>query len=618
MLDAADTVPDLDRTAEMPKPYGTMKLLQLSRSFGLRYRQIAASILLTGIVTVVEGASLLLVMPIVDILQHNGDISAAGTDTLVWRALQTVVGAFGIPLSLGVLLALFFVLVVIRQAVRYGATIYSDRMELRLVSTFRSKAFRSLLNASLDFFDRNRAGNVVNDIGVEWHNAVRAFLNNIRLVSDYLMMAFYGFGALALSPIMTVVAVAVFVLIGFILRVLFRRQERLGYGTTHANQVISSRIVDRIRAIRLVRLAGIEKEERAAFEVDLEQQYQVTYASRKVGAVITNATEPIILGATLAILYFGVTWLQVPLSKLFLLLLVVLRLMPVFRDIMIATQAIKSASGSLLATEKLREVLAHAAEPAGGTRILKGIEQAVIFDDVSFAYGTRDVPVLSNVSLTIPAGRVTALVGPSGSGKSTLIDLIPRLRTPDSGTIRIDGVPIDDFDVISLRKLIAFVPQSPVLLNLTVGEHIRCGNPDATEADVVSAAKLAGAHDFIEKLPKGYDTSLGEAGRGLSGGQLQRLDCARALARKAAILILDEPTSNLDAELERQFRQTVAWLRAQTKLTIIIIAHRLSTIRDSDQIVLLREGRIEGIGTHDSLIRDNQWYASATAQQTAA
>lgn len=545
-------------------------------------------------------------------------MTATGTDTLVWRTLRTIFDAVGIPLSFGVILCLFFVLVVLRQAVRYCATIYSDRLELRVVRAFRSKAFSSLLNASLDFFDRNRAGNVVNDIGLEWHNAVRAFLNNIRLISNWVMMVFYGLGALALSPVMTGVAVAVFLVIGLILRGLFRRQERLGYATTVSNQLISSRIVDRIRAIRLVRLAGIEKEERAAFEVDLAQQYEVTYASRKVGAIITNATEPIILAATLAILYFGVTWLHVPLSKLFLLLLVVLRLLPVFRDIMISTQAIKSAYGALLASENLRNVLAQAVERPGGTRILNGIEQAVTFDDVSFAYGTRDVPVLSNVSLTIPAGRVTALVGPSGSGKSTLIDLIPRLRTPDSGTIRIDGVPIDDLDIISLRKLIAFVPQSPVLLNLSVGEHIRCGNSDATETDVVNAAKLAGAHDFIAKLPKGYDTPLGEAGRGLSGGQLQRLDCARALARKAAILILDEPTSNLDAELERQFRQTVAWLRAQTKLTIIIIAHRLSTIRDSDQIVLLREGRIEGIGTHDSLIRDNQWYASATAQQSAA
>jgi len=545
-------------------------------------------------------------------------VTATGTDTLVWRTLRTIFDAVGIPLSFGVILCLFFVLVVLRQAVRYCATIYSDRLELRVVRAFRSKAFSSLLNASLDFFDRNRAGNVVNDIGLEWHNAVRAFLNNIRLISNWVMMVFYGLGALALSPVMTGVAVAVFLVIGLILRGLFRRQERLGYATTVSNQLISSRIVDRIRAIRLVRLAGIEKEERAAFEVDLAQQYEVTYASRKVGAIITNATEPIILAATLAILYFGVTWLHVPLSKLFLLLLVVLRLLPVFRDIMISTQAIKSAYGALLASENLRNVLAQAVERPGGTRILNGIEQAVTFDDVSFAYGTRDVPVLSNVSLTIPAGRVTALVGPSGSGKSTLIDLIPRLRTPDSGTIRIDGVPIDDLDIISLRKLIAFVPQSPVLLNLSVGEHIRCGNSDATETDVVNAAKLAGAHDFIAKLPKGYDTPLGEAGRGLSGGQLQRLDCARALARKAAILILDEPTSNLDAELERQFRQTVAWLRAQTKLTIIIIAHRLSTIRDSDQIVLLREGRIEGIGTHDSLIRDNQWYASATAQQSAA
>ncbi len=615
---------DIDNTSLSPDPvprprkYGTLELLQLSHSFGLRYRQIAGSIILNGVVTVVEGVGLLLVMPIIEVLQHNGDIAAIGQGNMVWKTVKSVIEAAGLEMSLGILLFAFFSFVVLRQAVRYGATVYNDWTELRVVTAFRSKAFSSLLGASLDFFDRNRTGNVVNDIVIEWHNAVRAFLNNIRIISNWIMMLFYGIGALVLSLTMTLVAFVVFVFIGLVLRGLFRRQERLGYATTVANQLISSRIVDRIRAIRLVRLSGIEKEERAAFEVDLQQQYRVTFASRKVGAIITNAIEPIILAATLIILYFGVSRLHVPLAQLFLLLLVVLRLLPVFRDIMISKQAIKASYGSLQASENLRDVLARAAEGRSGSRPLERIERAVTFEHVSFTYGTRDVPVLRDVSLVIPAGQTTALVGPSGSGKSTLIDLIPRLRFPDSGRILIDGISIDEFDIVSLRKAIAFVPQSPALLNLTVGEHIRCGNPDADDNDVVNAAKLAGAHEFILKLPEGYETSLGEAGRGLSGGQLQRLDCARALARKAQILIFDEPTSNLDAELERQFRQSVARLRAETKLTIVIIAHRLSTIRDSDQIVLLREGRIEGIGNHETLIRQNEWYAAATAQQTAA
>ena len=222
---------------------------------------------------------------------------------------------------------------------------------------------------------------------------------------------------------------------------------------------------------------------------------------------------------------------------------------------------------------------------------------------------------LDRLSLFIPAQRMTALVGPSGAGKSTLIDLLPRLRAVQSGKILFDGVPQDEFDSASLRRAISFAPQMPQIFNVTIAEHIRYGWPEASMDDVRAAARLAQAADFIEALPDGYQTMLGEGGGHFSGGQRQRIDLARAVVRRAPILILDEPTSNLDADAEAAFREALEKVRRETEITILIIGHRLSTVMSANQIAVLEAGRVTETGSHAELLAAGGWYARAFARQ---
>ena len=210
---------------------------------------------------------------------------------------------------------------------------------------------------------------------------------------------------------------------------------------------------------------------------------------------------------------------------------------------------------------------------------------------------------------------MTALVGPSGAGKSTLIDLLPRLREYQSGEILFDGVPQREFDSASLRRAISFAPQTPQIFNVTIAEHIRYGWPEASMDDVRIAARLAQAADFIEALPDGYKTMLGEGGGHFSGGQRQRIDLARAVVRRAPILVLDEPTANLDADAEGMFREALEKLRRETEITIIIIGHRLSTVMSADQIAVLESGRVTETGSHAELIASGGWYARAYMRQ---
>jgi ATP-binding cassette subfamily B protein/subfamily B ATP-binding cassette protein MsbA len=218
---------------------------------------------------------------------------------------------------------------------------------------------------------------------------------------------------------------------------------------------------------------------------------------------------------------------------------------------------------------------------------------------VSFAY-TSDNLVLEDISLKIPAQSVTALVGPTGVGKSTLVSLIPRFYDVSEGEIHLDGREITAYTLESLRQQISIVLQDVFLFFGTVRENILFGRPDATEAEMIAAAKTANAHEFISQLPDGYDTLIGERGIKLSGGQKQRLSIARAVLKDAPILILDEATSSVDTETELLIQQALE--RLMVGRTTIIIAHRLSTVRSADQIIVLEDKTIRETGTHEQLL----------------
>lgn len=263
------------------------------------------------------------------------------------------------------------------------------------------------------------------------------------------------------------------------------------------------------------------------------------------------------------------------------------------------------------ATERLVELLNAkdaVTDPTAPVPLPSTVSGALSFRDVTFHYPTRPTQAaLNGINLDVAPGETVALVGPSGAGKSTIIQLLLRFYDPDQGKVTLDGIPLVDLPRDEFRKHMALVPQDPVIFADTARENIRFGRPDASDAEVEEAAKAAAAHDFLSKLPDGYDSFVGERGVMLSGGQKQRIALARAILRDAPVLLLDEATSALDAESERAVQTAVDAL-AQDRTTIIV-AHRLATVKKADRIVVFDEGRIVAEGTHDSLVAEGGLYA---------
>jgi ATP-binding cassette subfamily B protein len=272
------------------------------------------------------------------------------------------------------------------------------------------------------------------------------------------------------------------------------------------------------------------------------------------------------------------------------------------------------------ATERLVELLSikdTVQDPSAPQTLFAPVSGAITFDAVTFHYPQRpNIVALDDVAFQVAAGETVAIVGPSGAGKSTIMQMLLRFYDPEVGGITIDGVNLRDMARHDFRQHIALVPQDAAIFAVSAMENIRFGRPEASDADVIAAAKAAAAHDFISALPDGYDTYVGERGVMLSGGQKQRIAIARAILRDAPILLLDEATSALDAESERLVQAAVENLSADR--TTLVIAHRLATVKKADRILVMDQGKIVAQGTHDSLIAEQGLYARLAKLQFTA
>lgn len=596
------------------------KYFELFRLARIPRKYLVCIVILQIACTGVESIGFGTMLPILHLLTNGSTNLPPETTGNILGAVSKAFNWIGLSMTLETLLVSAVVLLLVRQLFLMLRTIVQSMVFEEAKRNLRNLLFDRYMKVDLSYQDRENSGNLINAIIVETQNVANTFLSTIMMINIIIIAIVYVGIMFFTSISMTVVSIFTLGLTMLVLRVVLEKSRRTGNELAEANRGISEFLIGRLQSLRLVRLTGNEKNETRRIYGITGELYRINVRLGYLGAALGVALEPIVIAAAFAILYIGIRYLGLSFAEIGFFVVILLRLLPVARDLLGFQQQFMSGFGTLTALRNRLNDMDEARENRSGTQSVPRITKGIVLDHVHFEYSQSSArgahAALHDVNIVIPAGRMTAFVGPSGAGKSTLIDLLPRLRSPTRGRLLLDNIPLDAIDTDHLRNAIAYVPQLPRIIEQSAGAHIRYGSSNLTDAEVEEAARIAGAHDFITRLPNGYDTNLGEEGRLLSGGERQRLDLARALATHAPFLILDEPTSNLDAGSEFKLQEALERLRRRGDITIMVIAHRLITIAHADLIVVMRNGRIEASGTHDELLSTSPWYAEAFGRQT--
>ena len=505
-------------------------------------------------------------------------------------------------------------LYILKGVFYYGQAYLMSYVGQRIVADFREKLYDHIQRLSLSFFTKTPTGILIsrltNDVTLiqgAVSSALTSVLRDSFTIFALTVVVFYRDWKLAcIAAIVLPLAAIPIIKFGEKLRKFsIKGQIRMGFITSLLQETISGN--------RIVKAFTMEDYESRRFAAQNDHFFKIIMKRQKIRALSSPVVEALagvgIAGIVLVGGYAVVRGDSTP-GTFGSFLAALLLLYKPFKSLSMVNDIVQ---GGLAAGSRVFELLDTTADirDADGAVPLRGISHAIKFEHASFKY--EDEMVLKDINLEVKAGEVVALVGVSGAGKTTLVNLIPRFYDIGEGRITIDGTDIRTLTIKSLREHIGIVTQQTILFNDTVRNNIAYGDITRSEEEIVEAAKAANAHGFIEKLPLGYDTIIGEQGVKLSGGERQRISIARALLKNAPILILDEATSSLDSESE--FQVQVALERLMANRTVFLIAHRLSTIRNAHRIVVIDSGRIVEEGTHDELLAMNRIYGKLYQMQ---
>lgn len=504
--------------------------------------------------------------------------------------------------------ALIMICVTLANTFRYLERVMATKIRVDLVKNMRMDIFRNISLLHIGFFNAERKGDLISRFTNDVQEVETAVMNSLKAVlKEPITIVVYFIVLFIMSPKLMMFTLLVLPVTGGVLAEIIKRlkrqaklsQESLGRIVNILDETFSGmRVIKAFNARNFV-IQKIEDESMHYRKVSKSMAYKNELAS--------PVSEILGLMIIVGIIFFGGNLVLNEGSlepEVFLTFLAVFSM--IIQPAKNFSNGITSLQRGSASAERIFEVIdtTPAIRNKPNAKPLEQFSDSIEFRNVSFAYEKEYV--LKDINLTIEKGKTIALVGPSGGGKSTLADLVPRFYDPSVGEVLLDGIPLQDYDLESIRKQMGVVTQESILFNDTIFNNIAFGMPHVREEDVIQAAKVANAHDFIVQSENGYQTLIGERGSKLSGGQRQRISIARAVLKNPPILILDEATSALDSESERLVQDALTNLMKNR--TSIVIAHRLSTIQHAHEIIVIQQGQILERGRHDALIKENGLY----------
>ena len=539
------------------------------------------------------------------------------TPIMFWRLMTDKVLYFNATNTFTVLCVSFFVLVLVDAVFAYLRNFLVVHLTTRVDVKLGAYMFDKLLNLPMDFFERTQVGKVTHDIYQLWK--IRAFLMGqlFGTVLDSAMLFIFLPVMFFFSPIMTLVVLAMCGLMMGWLVIMLPVHRRRSSAVEHAESERGGFLIQTIHGIRTVKSLALDARQRHLWDVQTAKVARLRFKEGMSANLIQSVARPFerlaVTGSFAVGVYLALTTNDpVYVGALFAFLMLSQR---VSAPLLQVARLINQYDEARIAVSVVANLVNQPAEEGRSDHgVRTPLAGHILFSKVTFKYKGAADPALDGLAFEVPTGTTLGVVGRSGSGKTTITRLLQRLHSDYSGLIKIDGVDVREYDVDHLRRGIGVVLQENFLFSGTIRENITAGKADATFEEVVRAARLAGAEEFIDKLPRGYETHIYEGSPNLSGGQRQRLAIARALIVDPRILILDEATSALDAESEAIVNANIS--RIAEGRTLVIISHRLASLMHADRILVLERGRLDDIGTHDELLERCDIYSNLWHQQT--
>ena len=508
------------------------------------------------------------------------------------------------------LLCIFF----LKGVFVYGSDFLMERVANKLSFLVRNDLYEKVISAPLGTLSEHQSGDIMTRVTDDVRMLQQSVTATASIMRAFIKVVFFLTMMLIQNILITIISLLVLPLVAYLISRIGKQVRQASSEIQQSSSNIYSQLNETLSGINIIKSFTSENTEKKRFQSFTSSQYSSAIRRARFASLLPPVIEWLAAVGIVTVLGFG-CW-NVIIGKLTVgwfagyMFLVAMMYKPI-KTIGSVNNVLQISLASAERILPLLELESEAENETGGQKEISDVQGTVQFQDISFAY--RDNLVINNVSFTANQGEIIALVGPSGSGKTTLLNLLQRFYLLDTGRILIDDVPIDEVTLNSLRKNIALVPQDTFLFDGTVLENIQYGFPKSNRQQVIDAAKQANAHDFVTKLPNGYETEIGEAGGTLSGGEQQRIAIARAILKNAPILVLDEATSALDTQTEGIIQESLSNLMHGR--TCFIIAHRLSTVMQADNILVLNAGKIVENGKHTDLYEKGGLYRDLCEQQ---